>query len=54
LKKSDRVELLEVDFPSLVAEPEVVLQKLGEFLGEGFTNGPQVAVVVNPQLHRQR
>jgi len=54
LKKSDRVELLEVDFPSLVADPETVLAKLGEFLGEGFTNGPQVAAAVKPQLHRQR
>jgi hypothetical protein len=54
LKKSDRVELLEVDFPSLVAEPEKVLGVLGEFLGDFFVNGPHVAAVVKPKLHRQR
>jgi hypothetical protein len=54
LKKSDRVVLFEVDFPSLVAEPEKVLGSLAGFLGDSFVNGPHVAAVVKPALHRQR
>jgi hypothetical protein len=54
LAKSDRVELLEVDFPALVADPQPVLARLAEFLGEAFTNGPEVAACVKPTLHRQR
>jgi hypothetical protein len=54
LKKSDRVELLEVNYPDLVADPAATIAKITEFLGESFHNGPQVADVVKPKLHRQR
>jgi hypothetical protein len=43
LQKSDRVTLLEVDFPELAA-----------VLGERFTNGLAVAACVKPSLHRHR
>ncbi len=54
LAASDRVELMEIDFPQLVADPQPVLATLAEFLGAAFTNGPEVAACVKPQLHRQR
>ncbi len=54
LAKSDRVELLEVDFPALVADPQPALARPAEFLGGAFTNSPAVAACVKPALHRQR
>ena len=54
LKKSDRVELLEISFPDLVANPQPILDQLKKFLGEAFTLGPTVEACVKPQLHRQK
>ena len=54
LKKSDRVELLEIDFPSLITNPQSILEQLKEFLGEAFIPGPKVEACVKPALHRQR
>ena len=54
LKKSDRVELLEIDYPALIANPQPILQQMKEFLGNAFTPGPQVEACVKPALHRQR
>jgi hypothetical protein len=54
LKKSDRVELLEIDFPALIANPQPILNQLKEFLGDAFTPGPKVEACVKPSLHRQR
>jgi predicted AlkP superfamily phosphohydrolase/phosphomutase/tetratricopeptide (TPR) repeat protein len=54
LKKSDRVELLEISFPDLIANPQPILDKLKEFLGEAFTPGPKVEACIKPALHRQR
>jgi tetratricopeptide (TPR) repeat protein len=54
LKKSDRVALLEVDYPELVAEPEKVIARIADFLGDSFKNGPQVLACVQPKLQRQR
>jgi hypothetical protein len=54
LKKSDRVELLEISFPDLVANPQPILDQLKKFLGEAFTLGPKVEACVKPQLHRQK
>ncbi|MFM8789538.1 MAG: sulfotransferase, partial [Chthoniobacterales bacterium] len=54
LKKSDRVELLEVNYPELVADPAASIAKVAEFLGGPFRNGPEVAAAVKPTLHRQR
>jgi len=54
LKKSDRVELLEVNYPDLVADPSAIITKIAGFLGESFRNGPQVAACVNRKLYRQR
>lgn len=53
-RKSDRVEILEVAYPDLVADPTRVVEKLAAFLGDRFTPSPEVLACVKPQLHRQR
>ena len=54
LKKSDRVELLEISFPDLIANPQPILQQLKEFLGEKFLLSPKVEACIKPELHRNR
>jgi LPS sulfotransferase NodH len=54
LKKSDRVEILEIDYPSLVADPQPTLARIADFLGESFTLGPKVEACIKPALYRQR
>ena len=54
LKKSERVTLLEVSYPDLVADPAATIAKVADFLGDRFHNTPRVAAVVRPKLHRQR
>jgi len=54
LKRSDRVRLLEVSYPELVADPEPVIAKLAELLSERFQPGPAVAACVQPKLFRNR
>ena len=54
LKKSERVTLLEVSFPDLIADPEPAIAKLAELLPGRFTPGPAVAACVKPKLFRNR
>jgi tetratricopeptide (TPR) repeat protein len=54
LAASDRVTLLEVSYPDLVADPAPVIARLAELLPDRFTISPAVAACVKPQLHRQR
>ena len=54
LKKSERVTLLEVSFPDLVADPEPVITKIAELLPGRFTPGPAATACVKPQLFRNR
>jgi len=54
LKKSDRVELLEISFPDLIANPQPILNELKEFLGEKFLLSPKVEACIKPELHRNR
>jgi len=54
LKKGEQVEMLEVNYPDLVADPAATIAKVADFLGERFHNRPAVAAVVKPKLHRQR
>lgn len=54
LKKSERVTLLEVVFPDLIADPEPMIAKLAELLPGRFTPGPAVTACVKPQLFRNR
>lgn len=55
LRRSPRVELLEVDFPGLVADPVSWLPRLNAFLGGMPQGGPaDLAAVVRPDLHHHR
>lgn len=54
LKKSDRVELLEVSYPELVTHPAPVIALLAEFLSGEFHPSPAVLACIKPQLHRNR
>jgi len=54
LKKSERVTLLEVSYPDLVADPAPVIAKLAELLPGRFTPGPAVTACVKPRLFRNR
>ena len=54
LQKSERVTLLEVSFPDLVADPGPVIAKLADFLPGRFTPGLAVAACVKPKLFRNR
>ena len=54
LKRSERVTLLEVSYPELVADPGPVIARLAELLPGRFTPGPAVAACVKPTLFRNR
>ena len=54
LATSDRVTLLEVSFPDLVADPTPVIARLAELLPDAFRPGPDVAACVQPHLYRNR
>ena len=51
---SPRVELLEISYTDLVANPQPLIDELAKFLGGAFTPGPAVLSRIRPQLHRQR
>jgi hypothetical protein len=54
LKKSERVTLLEVSYPDLVADPRPVIARLAELLQGRFTPGPAVTACVKPQHYLTR
>ena len=54
LAASDRVTLLEVSYPDLVADPAPVIDKLAALLPGRFTPSPAVAACVKPTLYRNR
>jgi hypothetical protein len=54
LAKSDRVDLLEVSYPDLVADPGPVVEQLKAFLGESFQDSEFVSACVKPKLFRNR
>ncbi len=54
LAASDRVALLEVSYPELVADPGPVISRLAEMLPGRFTPGPAVSACVKPSLFRNR
>ena len=54
LRTSDRVTLLEVSFPEVVANPELVIAQLAELLAGRFTARPAVSACVKPGLFRHR
>ena len=54
LKRSDRVRLLEVSYPDLVADPSGTIAQLAELLPGVFQPGPEAAACVKPSLFRHR
>jgi hypothetical protein len=54
LSKSDRVDLLEVSYPDLVADPGPVIEQVKIFLGESFQDSELVSACVKPKLFRNR
>ncbi|MGA0901105.1 MAG: alkaline phosphatase family protein [Luteolibacter sp.] len=54
LSSSEQVELLEVDYPKLIADPASVLEEIAGFLGVAFQLTSDVIDCVKPQLYRQR
>ncbi len=54
LQRSERVEVLEISYPELVANPEAGIDAIAAFLPELFRAGPAVRAAVKPALHRNR
>lgn len=55
LRAAPNMELLEVDYPALVADPAAAARRVAAFLGEQvLPRAAHMHVVVNPKLHRQR
>lgn len=54
LAASDRVTLMEVSYPDLVADPAPVIARLADVLPGRFQPSPAVAACVKPALHRNR
>ncbi len=54
LRQRQDVELIEIDFPQLVASPEAQTEALSVFMGEALITPENLASVVRPELHRQR
>lgn len=54
LSNTDRVDLLEVSYPDLVADPQAIIEQLKKFLGSRFRISPAVLACVEPKLFRNR
>jgi tetratricopeptide (TPR) repeat protein len=54
LSRSERVDLLEISYPDLVANPQPFFEQLEKFLPDRFTASPIVAACVQPKLFRNR
>lgn len=55
LRKAPHVQLLEVNYPALVRDPQPVIARLAAFLGhERLPRLEAMAAVIEPQLHRQK
>ena len=54
LKQRNDVELIEIDYPELVASPETQLPALQDFLKDSITQPEKLTSVIRPDLHRNR
>ncbi len=55
LRASERVELLEIDYPKLVADPVPEIDRIREFLGASIqTDAATMSEAVRPDLYRNR
>ena len=55
LRQSPKVELLEIDFPGLVADPMAWIPQIRAFLGPALAASDEtLAAAIRPELHRHR
>jgi tetratricopeptide (TPR) repeat protein len=55
LRHSERIELIEIDYPSLVAEPTATIARVVEFLGQQrLAQWQNMAACIKPTLYRNR
>ena len=54
LRQRSDIELIEIDYPQLVAEPASQLAALQEFLGDQVPDPAALATAIRPDLHRNR
>jgi len=54
LRRRQNVDLIEIDYPSLVADPAQQLPALVDFLGDSVSLPEQLASVIKPALHRNK
>ena len=54
LRGSERFEVLEMDYPALVADAATGMAALAAFLPDVFQPGPAVLAAVKPALHHNR
>ena len=54
LRQRKDVDLIEIDYPSLVADPAEQLPALTDFLGDMVSLPEQLASVIQPALHRNK
>ncbi|MGJ8657737.1 MAG: alkaline phosphatase family protein [Akkermansiaceae bacterium] len=54
LRQMKNVELIEIDYPTMVATPEQQLPDLIEFLGDTVISPQKLATPIRPDLHRNK
>ena len=54
LRQRKDVQLLEIDYPEMVANPQSQLPALTDFLGETAPHPEQLATAIKPDLHRNK
>lgn len=54
LLDSPLVEVLVVNYPKLIAQPEIACQKLIDFLGDSLENPARLAGPIDPKLYRSK
>jgi hypothetical protein len=55
LERAPNFEVLSVDYPSLVRDPQSIIPQLVTFLGEERLTSPEkMAQAIDPSLHRRR
>jgi len=54
LGQSDRVDLLEVSYPDLVADSGPIIEQLEKFLPGKFVRSDAVRACIKPRLYRNR
>ena len=54
LRQRPNVDLIEIDYPQMVANPESQLEALKEFLGDTAPDPAKLSEAIRPDLHRNR